>query len=71
MKHTFFNPRGRKTSAVDSGVNRGGGSGGLLVAEGKTYNDLPSDAKIECDRFVATIKGYTREKYVTDYFEED
>ncbi|MDE2099601.1 MAG: hypothetical protein KGL39_20280 [Patescibacteria group bacterium] len=33
----------------------------------KTYDDLPADAKKACDKFVRTIPGYTREKYVKDY----
>ena len=34
---------------------------------GKTYEDLPADAKAACTKFVKTIPGYTREKYVKDY----
>ena len=34
---------------------------------GKSYDDLPSDAKKACDKFVKQIPGYTREKYVQDY----
>ncbi len=34
---------------------------------GKTYDDLPADAKAACTKFVRTIPGYTREKYVKDY----
>lgn len=34
---------------------------------GKTYDDLPADAKQACDKFVKTIPGYTRDKYVKDY----
>lgn len=34
---------------------------------GKTYEDLPADAKKACDKFVKQIPGYTREKYVKDY----
>lgn len=33
----------------------------------KTFDDLPPVAKKQCDRFVAQIKGYTREKYLADY----
>lgn len=33
----------------------------------KTYDDLPADAKQACDKFVRTIPGYTREKYIADY----
>jgi hypothetical protein len=46
---------------------------------GKTYADLPPDAKAICDRFcgkdgkgkTGTIPGYTREDYVRDYFREE
>lgn len=34
---------------------------------GKTYEDLPADAKAACNKFVKTIPNYTREKYVKDY----
>lgn len=34
---------------------------------GKTYDDLPAEAKKACDKFVKQIPGYTREKYVKDY----
>lgn len=34
---------------------------------GKTYEDLPAEAKKACDKFVKTIPGYTRDKYVKDY----
>lgn len=33
----------------------------------KTYEDLPADAKQACDKFVRTIPGYTREKYIQAY----
>jgi hypothetical protein len=34
---------------------------------GKTYDDLPADAKVACDKFVKQIPGYTREQYVKQY----
>lgn len=34
---------------------------------GKTYEDLPADAKAACDRFMKSIPGYTRDKYVAAY----
>lgn len=34
---------------------------------GKTYEDLPPDAKKQCDKFVKQIPGYKREQYVADY----
>jgi hypothetical protein len=47
---------GRETS--HAGPSRGG--------KGRTYNDLPPEAKAACDRFVAN-KWTTREQYVKDY----
>ena len=34
---------------------------------GKTYEDLPDDAKRACDRFVKMIPGFKREDYLKDY----
>lgn len=34
---------------------------------GKTYDDLPAEAKKACDKYVRTIPNYTKEKYVKDY----
>lgn len=34
---------------------------------GRTYENLPADAKAACDKFVRTIPGYKREDYVRDY----
>ena len=34
---------------------------------GKTYDDLPAEAKKACDKFCKTIPGYTKDKYVKDY----
>lgn len=42
-------------------------SGGPAPKKGRTYDDLPADAKRACDKFVGTIKGYKREDYVRDY----
>jgi len=36
--------------------------------KGKSYADLPADAKAYCDRFVKEIPKYTREEYVKTYF---
>lgn len=33
----------------------------------RTYDELPAEAKKACDKFVRTIKGYTKEQYVKDY----
>lgn len=42
-------------------------SGGAPPKKGKSYDDLPSEAKKACDRFVKTIPGYKREDYVRDF----
>lgn len=34
---------------------------------GRTYDDLPAEAKKACDKYVKQIPGYTKEKYVKDY----
>lgn len=35
--------------------------------KGKSYDDLPPEAKTACDKFVRTIPGYKREDYVKEY----
>lgn len=57
-----LNPNRDNASAV-------GSPGGIPPKKkaGKTYEDLPADAKAACTKFVKTIPGYTREKYVKDY----
>lgn len=58
-----INPRREAAAAVSTP------SGGAAVSKkkGKTYEDLPAEAKRACDKFVKTIPGYTRDKYVADY----
>ena len=34
---------------------------------GRTYDDLPPEAKKACDKYVKTIPKYSREQYVKDY----
>lgn len=43
------------------------GGGAPRKKQGKTYEDLPQEAKRACDKFVKQIQGYTREQYVKDY----
>lgn len=43
------------------------GAGMPPKKKGKTYDDLPPDAKAACNKFVKSIPGYTRDKYVKDY----
>lgn len=60
--HKFTNPRRAEPGAVE-----GGGSPPRKA--GKSYADLPPDAKKMCDDFVRDIKGFTREQYVKDFFQ--
>lgn len=47
----------------------GGASQSRPGARGsKTYDALPPEAKAACDRFCKTIKNYTRDKYLADYY---
>lgn len=57
----FTNPRRTQAAAVE-----GVGSG--PKSSGKSYADLPADAKKMCDEFVRDIKGFSKEKYVKDWF---
>jgi hypothetical protein len=58
--HKFENPNRRQPGAVEGG-------GAPPRKAGKTYSDLPPDAKAACDDFVK--RGLlTRETYVKDYF---
>lgn len=34
---------------------------------GRSYDDLPAEAKAACDRFCKTIKGFTKEDYLANY----
>ena len=70
----FFNPENpaRKKPAAVAG---GGGAAPAASQKGRTYADLPSEARQACDRFAGkdgkgkdgSIPGYTREQYLTDY----
>lgn len=62
MPEKFTNPRRTLAPAVE-GVGKG------PKTTGKSYSDLPPDAKKMCDEFVRDIPGFTRDKYVKDYFQ--
>jgi len=55
------NREGAAAVATPSGGN------GATRKNAKSYENLPADAKKACDKFVKTIPGYTKEKYVADY----
>lgn len=59
----FTNPARARPANVDAPAPR------ARKPNGRTYDDLPQEAKELCDRFVntGTIKGYTRDMYVRDY----
>ena len=66
---------GRPQSKVEAGRTGGGASGG----GGKSYNDLPADAKAACDGYNNTLVGKGRlhpdieswrKAYAADYFRE-
>lgn len=60
MPDLFENPNRKKAPAVE------GAGGGKPRPKGKTYSDLPPEAKKACDDFVR--KGFlTKEQYVADY----
>lgn len=61
MPHKFENPNRQRTTVENAPPNGGGGG------KGKTYENLPADAKSACDRFVRTIPGFTKEQYVSQY----
>ncbi len=66
--HKFTNAARGKPAAVDGGNTRGGGGG---RPRGKSYNDLPSDAKTQADKYVSQGLFKTREDYVKSYYAEE
>jgi hypothetical protein len=57
----FTNPRRAQAAAVE-------GAGAGPKATGKSFADLPADAKAMCQSFERDLKGFKRETYVKDYF---
>ncbi len=57
----FTNPRRSQPSAVE-------GAGSAPRTTGKSFADLPPDAKAICLEFERDIKGFKRDQYVKDYF---
>lgn len=58
----FTNPRRTQPSAVE-------GAGAGPKTTGKSFADLPADAKAMCLSFERDIKGFKRDQYVKDYFQ--
>lgn len=66
MPHKFKNPQREKGSPVaGGGQTRSGTKSGK-----KSYNDLPSEAKSICDRFVKEGLFKDRDAYCSEYFDE-
>lgn len=63
----FKNPNAQKETPVDEPGTRGSE---ISKSKKKGWSDLPKDAKNICAELVASVPGYTKEKYMTDYFEE-
>lgn len=59
VPHKFENPR-RSEQLTGEGSRKGSG-------KSKGYDDLPADARAACDSFVKTIKGFTKEQYLSQY----
>lgn len=56
----FDNPKRSAAQAVE-------GAGSPPKAKGRGYNDLPADAKAQCDRFVKEIPGFSKDEYMKYY----
>ncbi|MBW2003084.1 MAG: hypothetical protein JRI72_00505 [Deltaproteobacteria bacterium] len=65
--HKFSNPNREKASMVDSSTQRAT----QTKPKSKTYNDLPADAKAQCDIWVNEGLFKSKEDYVKSYFEEE
>lgn len=61
--HKFGNPNRVRPAAVD-----GGAAITPVKSSRRGYSDLPAEAKAACDKYVKTIPGYSREKYLADYY---
>jgi len=64
----FTNPNRNKAGVNDGGDFGGGGDPG--GGNGKTYNDLPPEAKTACASLIKQ-KMITQKQYVEDYFSEE
>lgn len=60
-----FAPEKFSTQKPTSSVE--GGKSSQVSSGGRTFDDLPADAKAQCDRFVRDIKGFTKETFIANY----
>lgn len=61
----FFSQR-QSTSSTTSPVEQGAASTSTAVKP-RSYEALPAADRAQCDRFVSTIPGYTKEQFVAEY----
>ena len=61
----FSNPNRSQPGAVDGGAQRTA----TTQTNRKSYNNLPADAKAQCDAFIAQGVIPNREQYVKDYYD--
>ena len=59
----FENPRRAQASAVAESSSPPARRG-----KGRSFEELPSEAKDACKRFVKQIPGFTEKQYVAQYF---
>ena len=62
----FHNPN-QQRSDIDEPNIRGGDIN--VDSNKKGWNDLPAEAKTQCMRLIGEVPGYTKERYIRDYFE--
>jgi hypothetical protein len=60
VPHKFQNSR-RETALTEDHQRKSSSK------KGRTYEDLPADARAACDKFVKQIPGYSKEKYIAQY----
>ena len=69
MPQKFVNPQRSRVAAVDAGSNRSGEGG---VGGGKnSYESLPSEAKVACDRYISKGLFKSRAEYTKLFFEKE
>lgn len=76
MGQAYFNELTRRTQeafpdkfkpATAAPAVEGARDSGETSPKPKSFDALPADAKEQCERFVNSIKGYTKEEYLANY----
>ncbi len=63
----FRNPLRSAAPAVAPPSGESGTPSRSRSATGRGYDDLPPEAKKACDKFMKTVKGFTRDEYLKNY----